>query len=99
MRELGVDRAAERGQPRDGEWYRTPGRAALHGLRAPFVNCFLFRGRSEMALGLRDLPRLPRAEEEQVFSRAADSLHATLHATVVSSAMESTDFGLLLGRE
>ena len=69
--------------------------SALQALLAVFIMYFLFRDRSELMLGLRDLLPLSREEEERVFLRAADSVHATLYATIVTSLIDSAGFGLL----
>jgi predicted PurR-regulated permease PerM len=45
--------------------------------------------------GLRDLLPLSLEEEDRVLARAADSVHANLYATVVTSLIDSAGFGLL----
>ena len=69
--------------------------SALQALLAVFITYFLFRDRSELMLGFRDLLPLSREEEDWVFLRAADSVHATLYATIVTSLIDSAGFGLL----
>jgi predicted PurR-regulated permease PerM len=61
---------------------------------AVFVLYYLFRDRDAFLEELRDL--LPLSEDESNFlmTRVADSVHATLYATVVTSLIDAVAFGL-----
>ena len=64
-------------------------------LVAVFILYHLLRGQESFVHGLRELLPLSRAESDLVLSRAGDSIHANLHATVVTSVIDTTGFGLL----
>lgn len=68
--------------------------AAVQFLLAMFILFYLFRDRDEFLGGLRDLLPLSKGESDLLMSRAADSVHATLYATVVTSVIDSVAFGL-----
>ena len=68
--------------------------AIIQFLVAMFILYYLFRDRDTFLGGLRDLLPLSRAESDFLFARAADSVHATLYATVVTSIIDATAFGL-----
>lgn len=68
---------------------------AIQGLVAVFLLFFLFRDRSTLLGGLRDLLPLAREESDRVLRRAADSVHANLHATVITSVIDCAGFALL----
>lgn len=69
--------------------------SVLQALVATFLIYFLFRDQAELMRGLRGLLPLSGEEADRVFSRAADSVHAILHAAVVTSVIDSVGFGLL----
>jgi predicted PurR-regulated permease PerM len=60
-----------------------------------FLLYYLFVDRATFLYGLRDLLPLSRSESDQVFARAADSVHANLHATIVTSLIDSAGGGLM----
>ncbi|AGA31579.1 AI-2E family transporter [Singulisphaera acidiphila] len=68
--------------------------AALQFLVAVFILYHLFHDRAEFLSGLRGM--LPLSEEESNFllKRAADSVHANLYATVLTSLIDTAGFGL-----
>lgn len=68
--------------------------AVVQFLLAMFILFYLFRDRDEFLDGLRDLLPLSKAESDLLMSRAADSVHATLYATVITSVIDSVAFGL-----
>jgi predicted PurR-regulated permease PerM len=67
----------------------------LQFLIAMFILYYLFLDRSEFVQGTRDLLPLSRAESDRVFARAADSVHANLYATLVTSLIDATGGGLM----
>lgn len=69
--------------------------AVVQFLVMVFVLFYLFRDRRTFQNGVRDLMPLPRAESDRVFERAADSVHANLYATVVTSLIDAVSAGLL----
>jgi predicted PurR-regulated permease PerM len=68
--------------------------AIIQFLVAMFVLYYLFRDRDTFLGGLRDLLPLSSAESDFLFARAADSVHATVYATVITSIIDATAFGL-----
>jgi len=62
---------------------------------AVFILYHLFRDRAALMHGLRGLLPLSRAESEQVFARAADSVHANLYATMITSLIDGVSGGLM----
>lgn len=68
--------------------------AVVQFLLAMFILFYLFRDRNVFLDGLRDLLPLSKAESDLLMSRAADSVHATLYATVITSVIDSVAFGL-----
>ncbi len=101
LEQLGVDvQQQARGAARRllGDSTALAGGAAatiLQALVATFLIYFLFRDRVKLMRGLRGLLPLSGEEADRVFSRAADSVHANLHATVITSVIDSVGFGLL----
>jgi predicted PurR-regulated permease PerM len=69
--------------------------AVIQFLVAVFILYYLFRDRAAFLNGVRDLLPLSRAESDRVFARAADSVHANLYATVVTSVIDATGGGLM----
>ncbi len=69
--------------------------ASIQFLVAVFILFYLFRDRSAFMEGLRDLMPLSRTESDQVFARAADSVHANLYATVITSLIDGIGGGLM----
>jgi predicted PurR-regulated permease PerM len=69
--------------------------AIVQFLVAVFLLYYLFVDRATFLYGLRDLLPLSRSESDQVFARAADSVHANLHATIVTSLIDSAGGGLM----
>jgi predicted PurR-regulated permease PerM len=63
--------------------------ALVQFLVVMFLLFFIFLDRSEFLHRLRDLLPLSKSESERVFSRAADSVHANLHASVITSLIDS----------
>ena len=69
--------------------------AVVQFLAAVFILFYALRDRDLLMRGVRDLLPLSRAESDRVFARAADSVHANLYATVVTSVMDATGGGLM----
>jgi predicted PurR-regulated permease PerM len=69
--------------------------AAVQFLVAILILFYVFRDRGEFLNGLRQLLPLTRSEADRVFASAADSVHATLYATVVTAIIDSTTGGVL----
>lgn len=63
--------------------------AVLQFLIVVFLLYFLFVDRAEFLRELRGLLPLSREEAERVFDRAAESIHANLHASVLTSLIDS----------
>lgn len=68
--------------------------AVIQFLLAIFILYYLFRDRDTFLNGLRDLLPLSSGESDFLMARAAESVHATLYATVVTSVIDSTAFGI-----
>lgn len=64
--------------------------AMIQFLVALFILFHLFRDRGAFTYGLRNLLPLSRAESDKVFARAADSVHANLYATMITSLIDAT---------
>jgi predicted PurR-regulated permease PerM len=64
-------------------------------LVAVFILFYLFRDHENLLLGIRKVLPLSRAESGLVLSRAGDSIHANLTATVVTSLIDTISFGFL----
>src|SRR5205085_9831743 len=60
-----------------------------------FVLYYLFRDRAQFLRALRGLLPLTRADSDRLFARAADSVHANLYATIVTSAIDAVGGGLM----
>jgi predicted PurR-regulated permease PerM len=69
--------------------------AVLQFLVVLFLLFFVFRDRGEFLAGARDVLPLSGAEADQVFRGVADSVHANLYATVVTSAIDAVTGGLV----
>jgi predicted PurR-regulated permease PerM len=69
--------------------------AAIQFLAAVFILYYAFRDRSVLMHGVRDLLPLSRGESDRVFDGAADSVHANLYATFVTSVIDATGGGLM----
>jgi len=69
--------------------------ASIQFLVAIFILFHLFRSRGLFIRELRDLLPLTRAESDDVFARAEDSVHANLYATIITSLIDSTGGGLM----
>lgn len=69
--------------------------ALIQFLVAVFVMFYLFVDRAEFLHGLRDLLPMSRAESDRVIQRAADTVHANLYATIITSVIDSVGGGLL----
>lgn len=67
----------------------------LQSLVALFILFHLFRDRAQFVRGVRDLLPLSRAESDRVFASVADSVHANLYATVVTSCIDAAGGGLM----
>jgi predicted PurR-regulated permease PerM len=68
--------------------------AVVQFLLAMFILYYLFRDRDAFLDRVRGLLPLSKAESDLLMTRAADSVHATLYATVVTSLIDSVAFGL-----
>lgn len=68
---------------------------AIQLLAALFVLFYVFRDRHLLLRGLRELMPLSQAESERVFKSAADSVHANLYATMITSLVDATGGGLM----
>jgi predicted PurR-regulated permease PerM len=64
--------------------------STIQFLVAVFILFHLFKERGVFLHGLRDLLPLSRAESDEVFGRAADSVHANLYATLITSLVDAT---------
>lgn len=62
--------------------------AAVQILVCVFVLFFAFRDRGPLLESTRALAPLARAESDYVFARVADSIHATVYATVATSLLQ-----------
>lgn len=60
-----------------------------------FILFYLFRDRHIFIEGFRELLPLTRQEFDQVLSRAADSVHANLYATLITSVIDTIGGGLM----
>jgi len=69
--------------------------AILQAVVAIFILYHLFRDRADMMRGVRALLPLTKDESDQVFKRVADSVHANLYATVVTSIIDAVGGGLM----
>jgi predicted PurR-regulated permease PerM len=69
--------------------------AVIQFLVAVFILYYLFLDRAVFLNGLRDLLPLSRAESSYLFTRAADSVHGMLYATVVTSLIDAAGGGLV----
>jgi predicted PurR-regulated permease PerM len=67
----------------------------LQAVVALFVLYHLFRDRSYLTGRVRGLLPLTKDESDQVFKRVADSVHANLYATVVTSMIDAVGGGLM----
>jgi predicted PurR-regulated permease PerM len=70
-------------------------RWAFQALVALFLLFFFFRDKVPLLDGVRHLLPLTKPEADKVFAGVADSIHANLYATVVTSVIDCTGFGLL----
>lgn len=69
--------------------------AVIQFLVSMFVLYYLFRDRGAFTERLRELLPLSRGESDYLMARAADSVHATLYSTIVTSVIDSVAFGLV----
>jgi predicted PurR-regulated permease PerM len=69
--------------------------AVLQFLVAVFILYYLFLDRGTFLQALRELLPLSKAEGDRVFASAADSVHANLYATLITSLIDATGGGLL----
>lgn len=69
--------------------------AILQFLLVAYFVFYLLRDRVELLGALREMLPLSRAESEKVFETAADSVHANLFATVLTSLIDATTGGLI----
>ncbi len=67
--------------------------AALQFLVAVFILYHLFHDRAEFVSGLRNLLPSPLRKVISSSARAADSVHANLYASVVTSLIDTVGFG------
>lgn len=68
---------------------------AVQALVCVFVLFFAFRDRRHLLSTGRDLSPLSRKETDYLFTRVADSIHATVYVTVLISAFQGVTGGLL----
>jgi len=68
--------------------------AALQFLVAVFILYHLFHDRAEFLSGLRDLLPLSEQESNFLMKHAADSVHANLYATVLTSVIDTVGFAV-----
>jgi predicted PurR-regulated permease PerM len=64
--------------------------ASIQFLAAIFILYYFFRDRGLILASVRELLPLSRVECDRVFQRAADSVHANLYATLVTSTIDAT---------
>jgi predicted PurR-regulated permease PerM len=69
--------------------------SAVQFLAAVFLLFFLFRDRAAFLEGVMNLLPLTREETNRIMVRAADSVHANLYATFVTSLITTTAIGLM----
>jgi len=69
--------------------------ATIQFLVIVFVLYYLFRDRRTFLEGLRNLLPLSREECDRVFARAADSVHANLYATLITSLIDAVGGGFM----
>ncbi len=69
--------------------------AAIQFLMSIVILFYLFLDRAEFLAGFRDLLPLSKDEGDRVLASAADSVHANLYATFVTSAINTAGAGLL----
>ena len=69
--------------------------AIVQFLVTVFILYYLFLDRAEFVHGLRDLLPLSKSESVRVIGCAADSVHAGLYATLVTSLIDSVGSGLI----
>lgn len=67
--------------------------AALQFLVTVFILYHLFHDRAEFLSGLRNMLPLSMEESNFLMTRAADSVHANLYATVLTSLIDTVGFG------
>ncbi|SIO32629.1 Predicted PurR-regulated permease PerM [Singulisphaera sp. GP187] len=67
--------------------------AALQFLVAVFILYHLFHDRAEFLSGLQAMLPLSEPESDFLLKRAADSVHANLYATVLTSLIDTAGFG------
>jgi predicted PurR-regulated permease PerM len=69
--------------------------SAVQFLVAVFILFYLFKDRGLFLFGLRDLLPLSPAESNRVLTRAADSVHANLYASLLTSLIDAVGGGLM----
>jgi predicted PurR-regulated permease PerM len=95
MEKAGVDVEAELKKvvssvlPNIGQLAQGFAAVAAQFLIAMFILFYVFRDRGEFLHGLRELLPLTRAESDQLFTSAADSVYANLYATLVTGLIDS----------
>ena len=70
--------------------------ASIQFLVAIFILYYVFRDRGEFLHGLRDLLPLSDAECDRVFTSAADSVHANVHAILITSLIDASSGTVVL---
>jgi predicted PurR-regulated permease PerM len=68
---------------------------AVQALVCVFVLFFAFRDRRHLLSAAKDLSPLSRGETDYLFTRVSDSVHATVYATILISALQGVTGGLL----
>ncbi|MFO0851698.1 MAG: AI-2E family transporter [Gemmataceae bacterium] len=69
--------------------------ATVQFLVMVFVLFFLFRDREHILAQVRGLLPVTRAEADELFTRTADAVHATVYSTVVTGLLQGVTGGLL----
>jgi len=64
---------------------------------ALFILYHLFKDRGSLLGSVRAMLPLTRDESDQVFTRVADSIHANLYATLITSLIDAVGGGLMFG--
>ncbi len=69
--------------------------SAAQFMAAVFILFYVLRDRNKFVDGVRGLLPLTRSEADHVLTNAADSVHANLYATMVTSIIDAGSMGLL----
>ena len=69
--------------------------AVVQALVCVFVLFFALRDRRHLLAAIGGLSPLPRAETDRLYARVADSIHATVYATLATGAVQGATGGRL----